>query len=50
MMGMTVVLLGRAHYVLYYLKRRNRFSVLMTWGVTIAIVGFWGWRFLLGSA
>jgi hypothetical protein len=47
LIGVTVVILGRAHYVLYVLKRGNRFSTVMTWLATFIVVGFWSWNWLL---
>jgi hypothetical protein len=42
--GLAAVLLGRAHYVLYVLKRGNRTSAVFTWAATIAVLGFWVWK------
>ena len=44
MIGFTVLLLGRAHYVLYVLKRGSRVSVTITWFATTMVVGFWAWQ------
>jgi uncharacterized membrane protein len=46
LLGVTALLLGRAHYVLYVLRRSNRFSVVMTWFATVLVIGFWSWRWL----
>lgn len=46
MIGLTVVLLGRAHYVLYVLRRSNRFSLITTWLVTMFVGSFWTWQWL----
>ncbi len=40
------MLIGRAHYVLYVLKRGNRASFVITWAATIAVIGFWAWTLL----
>ena len=45
-MGVSALLLGRAHYVLYVLKRGTRTATVVTWAVTIAIAGFWVWKWL----
>jgi hypothetical protein len=44
MIGMSVLLLGRAHYVLYVLKRGSRATVLITWIATTLVIGFWTWQ------
>ena len=46
LIGLTVVLLGRAHYTLYYLKRGNRISKAITWLATVFIAGFWTWQWV----
>jgi hypothetical protein len=40
----TIVLLGRAHYMLHFLKRGNRFSTTITWLTTVFVVGYWTWQ------
>lgn len=47
MIGVTVLLLGRAHYVLHFLKRGNRFSTAVTWLATAFVAGFWTWQWVL---
>jgi hypothetical protein len=47
LIGVTAVLLGRAHYVLYILKRGNRFSMVVTWLTTVFVIGFWSWQWIL---
>jgi hypothetical protein len=47
MIGLTILLFGRAHYVLYVLKRGNGFSRVMTWLGTVLVTGFWTWQWLL---
>jgi len=44
LVGLSVVLLLRAHYVLYYLRRGNRASTGITWLATILVIGFWAWK------
>ena len=46
LIGLSVMMLGRAHYVLYVLKRGNRASILITWVATIFVLGFWTWRWV----
>jgi hypothetical protein len=45
MIALSAAILGRAHYVLYALKRGNRTSVVVTWAATVFVVGFWIWQF-----
>jgi hypothetical protein len=47
MIGLSVVLLGRAHYVLYVLKRGSRTTTAITWVATLLVIGFWTWRSLM---
>ena len=46
LIGVSAALLGRAHYVLYVLKRGNRASTVITWLATIFVIGFWTWRWV----
>ena len=48
LIGFTAVLLGRAHYMLYFLKRGNRLSAAITWAATFFVIGFWTWRWIGG--
>ena len=43
----TVVLLGRAHYMLHFLRRGNRLSAAITWLATIFVVGYWTWQWVV---
>lgn len=43
-MGLSAALLGRAHYVLWVLKRGNRVSTVITCLATLIVVGFWAWK------
>ena len=45
--GLAGVFLGRAHYTLYYLKRGNRTSMVITWLATVFVVGFWTWQWVI---
>lgn len=47
LIGFTAVLLGRAHYTLYVLKRGNRFSMATTWLATLFVAGFWTWQWIV---
>ena len=49
LIGLTTVLLGRAHYMLYILKRGNRFSTAMTWLATLLVAGFWTWQWVISK-
>jgi hypothetical protein len=49
LIGLTAVLLGRAHYLLYVLKRGNRLSSVITWLSTVFVIGFWTWQWYLGN-
>jgi hypothetical protein len=42
--GLSVVLLGRAFYVLYVQRRGNRTSQVITWLAAASVLGFWTWR------
>lgn len=44
LIGVTVLVLGRAHYMLYVARRGNRFSRVMTWLATVFVIGFWSWH------
>ena len=46
LIGLSTALLGRAHYVLYVLKRGNRASTVITWLATVFVIGFWTWRWM----
>ena len=40
----SVGLLGRAHYVLYILRRGTLTTTVITWLATTLVTGFWGWK------
>jgi hypothetical protein len=44
LIGLSVVLLGRAFYILYVRKRGSRVSAVITWLSAIFVVGYWTWR------
>ena len=47
LIGVTAVLLGRAHYVLYVLKRGGRLTAAITWLATLFVIGFWTWKWVM---
>jgi len=46
LIGLSVLLLGRAFYVLYVLGCGNRASKIITWLAALVMVGYWTWRLL----
>ncbi len=46
LIGLSVVLLGRAHFVIYVLKQGNRATTLITWLATTIVIGFWTWKLI----
>jgi hypothetical protein len=46
LVGVSALLLGRAHYVLYVLKRGTRATALITWLSTVLVIGFWTWQLI----
>ena len=44
MLIVSLALLGRAHYVLYILRRGTRATTAITWLATALVAGFWGWK------
>jgi hypothetical protein len=44
LIALSVLLLGRAFYILYVRRRGNRLSMAITWASAIFVVGFWTWR------
>ena len=46
LLGLSVVLLGRAFYVLYVRKRGTRASAAVTWLSAAFVIGYWTWRLL----
>jgi hypothetical protein len=45
---LSVLLLGRAFYVLYVQRRGNRTSKILVWMSAVFVIGFWTWRLLGG--
>ncbi|MDA1016817.1 MAG: hypothetical protein O3A00_20460 [Planctomycetota bacterium] len=45
LIGVSALLLGRAHYVMHVLRRRTCSSAIVTWIVTVLVLGFWIWKF-----
>jgi hypothetical protein len=48
--GISALLLGRAHYVLYVLKRGTRATAVITWLSTLLVIGFWAWQLITSAA
>ena len=46
LIGLSVVFLGRAHYVLYVLKQGRPVTAVITWLATTMVIGFWGWQLM----
>jgi hypothetical protein len=46
LIGLSVLLLGRAFYILYVQHRGNRASKALTWLSAVFVVGFWTWRWI----
>jgi hypothetical protein len=43
---LSVLLLGRAFYVLYVRRRGTRVSAALTWASAVFVAGYWTWRAL----
>ncbi len=46
LIGMTALFLGRAHYVIYVLKRSSKITTAITWLATLFVIGFWTWQWV----
>jgi hypothetical protein len=46
MIGLSLLLLGRAFYILYVKRRGNRLSAAITWAAAIFIAAYWTWKFV----
>ena len=46
LIGVSAALLGRAHYVLYVLKRGDWITATTTWLATLFVSGYWTWQLL----
>jgi len=44
MIGLSGILLLRAHFLLHVRKRGGRPTAVVTWLATMAVVGFWTWK------
>jgi hypothetical protein len=44
LVGLSVLLLGRAFFILYVRKRGTRASRAITWLAAAFVVGYWTWR------
>jgi hypothetical protein len=46
MIVVSVLLLGRAFYILYVRRRGTRASAVITWLSAFFVVGYWTWKAL----
>ena len=46
LIGLSVLLLGRALYILYVHRRGTWVSKVLTWMSALFVVGFWTWRLI----
>jgi hypothetical protein len=46
MIALSVLLLGRAFFVLYVQQRGTRASAVITWLSALFVAGYWTWRFM----
>jgi hypothetical protein len=49
MIVLSVLLIGRAFYVLYVVGCGTRSSTVITWLAALVMVGYWTWRLLQQS-
>ena len=47
--GLGLLMLGRAFYIVYFRRRGTRAAKVITWVVTVIVVGMWVWRFTHAS-
>ncbi len=47
LIGLSVVFLGHAFYILYVRKRGSRASTVITWLSAALVIGYWTWRLAL---
>jgi hypothetical protein len=47
LIGLSVLLMGRAFYVLYIVGRGTLVSRIITWLAALVMVGYWTWRLLV---
>jgi hypothetical protein len=46
LIALSVLLLGRAFYILYVQRRGTRASTVITWLSAAFVVGFWTWQLI----
>ena len=46
LIGLSLLLLARAFYVLYVHGRGTRVSKIITWTSAAVVAGFWTWRLI----
>ncbi len=46
LIGVSVLLLGQAFFILYVRRRGTRVSKIITWASALVMVGYWTWRLL----
>jgi hypothetical protein len=44
--ALSLLLLGRAFYILYVRRRGTRATVVITWLSAIVVAGYWTWQLL----
>jgi hypothetical protein len=49
MIAVSVLLLGRAFWILYVHRRGTRWSTIITWTSAVVMVGYWTWRLFESS-
>jgi hypothetical protein len=50
MIALSLLLLGRAFYVLYVVGRGTRASAIITWLAALFVAGYWTWHLAVGNA
>jgi hypothetical protein len=46
MIGLSILLLGRAFFILYVRRRGTRTTAIITWMSAFFVVGYWTWKAL----
>jgi hypothetical protein len=46
LIGLSVLLLGQAFFILYVRRRGTLVSTIITWMAALVMVGYWTWRLL----
>lgn len=49
MIGVSLLLLGQAFFILYVRGRGTRASKIITWASALVMVGYWSWRLVAAS-